>query len=98
MRRSGARCGSSRSGEMTARQPIDPAQAAAGSSEARIRAAVGAECMGLSPATSLTSESTSAFRDHGLDAALNEVWLPDAATTPDRAPVPVRARVVWEHA
>jgi hypothetical protein len=35
-----------------------------------------------------------ALNDHGLDRALNESWPPDAATTPDRAPITVRARVV----
>ena len=36
--------------------------------------------------------------DHDLDTALNESWPTDAATTPDRAPIPVVARVVWQDA
>jgi hypothetical protein len=35
----------------------------------------------------------STFETPRLDRALNECWPPDAATTPDRAPAPVRARV-----
>jgi hypothetical protein len=33
------------------------------------------------------------FETPRLDRALNERWPSDAATTPDRAPVPVLARV-----
>jgi hypothetical protein len=40
----------------------------------------------------------STFETPRLDCALNESWPVDAATTPDRTPVPVRARVVWERA
>ena len=40
----------------------------------------------------------SRFETPRLDRALNESWPPDAATTPDRGPVPVRARVVWQRA
>jgi hypothetical protein len=40
----------------------------------------------------------STFVTPRLDRALDESWPSDAGTTPDRAPVPVRARVVWERA
>lgn len=33
-----------------------------------------------------------------FDRALNESWPPDAGTTPDRARIPVVARVVWRRA
>jgi len=33
-----------------------------------------------------------------FDRALNECWPPDAGTTPDRPPIPVVARVVWQTA
>jgi hypothetical protein len=41
---------------------------------------------------------TSTFETPRLDRALNKSWPSDAATTPDRAPVAVRAQVVWERA
>src|SRR4051794_35382165 len=47
---------------------------------------------------SMADPVMSTFETSRLDRALNESWPPDAATTPDRAPVRGGARVVWRRA
>jgi hypothetical protein len=42
------------------------------------------------------SHGTHDFPDRAeIEHCLNESWPRDAATTPDRKPIPVTARVVW---